>query len=66
MEERLKAANNEIAKLRVRAREHVVEKINFKRMKALWEAEKVSKPEVVNSENQYFTWIVPAIKEPDL
>jgi len=63
MEERLKAANKEIAKLRVRARDHVVERTNFKRMKALWEAEKMSKPEIVSSENQYFTWTVPAIKE---
>ena len=35
MEERLKAANNEIARLRVRARGHVAERTDFKRMKAL-------------------------------
>jgi len=63
MEERLKAANNEIARLRVRGGEHAAKRTNFKRMKALWEAEKVSKPEIVSSETQYFTWIVPAIKE---
>lgn len=35
MEENLKSPNNEIAKLRVRARKHAVENSNFKRMKAL-------------------------------
>lgn len=63
MEEKLKVDNNEIAKLRVRARERVVQKSNFKRMKALWEAEKVSKLEIVSNENQYFTWTTPIIKE---
>lgn len=63
MEERLKAANNEITRLRVREREHAAERTNFKWMKALWEAKKVSKPKIVNSETQYFTWTVPAIKE---
>ena len=47
----------------MRERENVTERTNLKRMKALWEAEKVSKPEIVNSETQYFTWTVPAIKE---
>jgi len=63
MEERLKAANNEIARLRVRARGHATKRIYFRRMKALWEAKKVSKPEIVNSETQYYSWTVPAIKE---
>ena len=63
MEEMLKAANNEIARLRVRERRHAAERTYFKRIKALWEDEKVSKPEIINSEAQYFTWTVPAIKE---
>ena len=40
MEERLGAANNEIARLRMRARRNVAEKTDFKRIKALWEVEK--------------------------
>lgn len=63
MEEGLMAANNEIAKIRVREREHAAERTSFKRMKALWEAEKVSKPEIVSSETQNFTWTILAIKE---
>jgi len=63
MEERLRAANKEISRLRMRERRHVSEKIYFKRTNALWEVEKVSKPEIVSSETQYFTWIVLAIKE---
>lgn len=63
MEGRLRVANNEIARLRMRARSHATEKTDFKRIKALWEVEKVSKLEIVSSEAQYFTWIVPAIKE---
>ena len=63
MEERLKATNNEIARLRVRTRGHGIERVDFKRMKALWEDEKVSKLEIINSVTQYFTWTVPAIKD---
>jgi len=47
----------------MRQRRHAIEKKNFKWVKALWEVEKVSKPEIVSSETQYFTWTVPAIKE---
>ena len=47
----------------MREREHAAEKTNFKRMKALWEAERVPKSEIVSSEQQYFTWTVPSIKE---
>ncbi len=63
MEERLRVANNEIARLILRERRHATEKTNFKRVKALCEVEKVSKPELVSSETQYFTWTVPVIKE---
>ena len=63
MEERLKLANYEISRLRKRARRHAAENTNFMRIKALWELEMVSKPETISSEAQYFTWIVPAIKE---
>ena len=63
MEEKLKSANYEIFKLKKRARKHAIEKTNFKRMKALWEGDKVSKPKIISSEAQYFTWTVPAIKE---
>ena len=63
MEERLRAANNEISRLRMRSRRHAAEKIDFKRIKSLWEVEKVSTPEIVNNETRYLTWNVPAIKE---
>ena len=43
MEERLRSENHEISKLRKRARKHVIEKTNFKRMKVVWKGEKVSK-----------------------
>ena len=39
-----------------------MEKINFDRIKALWELGRVSKPETVSSEAQFFTWTLPAIK----
>jgi len=55
MEEKLKSASHEIVKLKKRARKHVIEKTSFKRMKSLWEAEKVSKLEIISSEAQYFT-----------
>jgi len=32
-------------------------------MKALWEHERNSKPQIVSRKAQYFTWIVHAIKE---
>ena len=35
MEERLRAANNEIVRIRMRARRHATEKIDLKRVKAL-------------------------------
>jgi len=63
MERRVEASNNEIAKLRVKEREHAAKKKNFKRMKALSETERVPKTEIVSSEQQYFNWIVPATKE---
>jgi len=47
----------------VRERRHDVEKIYLKRIRALREVENVSKPEIVSSENQYFTWTIPVFKE---
>ena len=55
IKEKLRLANLEIAKLKKKARKHVVEKIKFDRIKALWELERVSKPETVSSEAQFFT-----------
>ena len=63
MEGYLRAANNEISRLRMTSRKHAAEKKDFKRVKALSEVDKVSKPEIVSSETQYFTWTVPTIKE---
>ena len=63
MKEKLRLANLQIARLEKKVREHVVEKINFDRIKALWELERVSKPEIVSTEAQFFTWTLPAIKE---
>ena len=59
----MRVANFKIAKLKRKERRHVAEKTNFNKIKALWEVERVSKPEIVSSEAQYFTWTVPAIKE---
>lgn len=63
VKKKLKLSNLEIAKLMKRERKHAVEKANFKRMKALWKDGKASKPKVVSRDAQYFTWIVPTIKE---
>jgi len=63
VKKKLKLTNLEIAKFKKRARKHVAKKANFNRMKALWEAEKASKPEVVSRKAQYFTRTVLAIKE---
>jgi len=46
-----------------RARKHAVEKANFRRMKAMWEYRKSSKPEVASRKAQYFTCTIPTIKE---
>ena len=58
IKEKLRQANLEIAKLKKKARKHVVEKTKFDIIKALWELERVSKPEA-----QFFTWTLPEIKE---
>ena len=63
LEEELRSANHEIAKLKKRARKHVIEKKKINRMKAIWEGQIVSKPEIPSSEEQFFTWTVPTIKE---
>ena len=55
IEEKLRLANFEIAKLNRKARRHAVGKKNFNRIKALWEVERVLKPETISSEAQYFT-----------
>ena len=55
MKEKIRLANLQISKLKKKARKHVVEKINFDRIKALWELERVSKPETVSSEAHFFT-----------
>ena len=48
-EEILKLANQEIAMMRKRARKHNIEKIELKRMKALWEGQTGSRSEIQNS-----------------
>ena len=58
-----KLAKFEIARLKKRERKHAIEKVDFNKMKALWEHEKNSKPQVVSRKAQYFTWTLPAIKE---
>lgn len=63
MKEKLRLANIQIAKLEKKAIKHVVDKIKFDRIKALWELERVSKPKTVSSDAQFFTWTLPAIKE---
>ena len=63
LEERLKLSNQEIAMMRKRARNHSIEKIEFKRMKAVWEGQTISRPEIPSAAKQFFTWTVPAIKE---
>ena len=63
MKEKLRLDNLRIARLDKKARKHVVEKIKFYRIKALWELERVSNPETISSEAHFFTWTLPAIKE---
>ena len=55
--------NLEIDNLKKKERRHIVEKTNFNIIRALWEVGRISKPETVSSEVQYFTWTIPAIKE---
>ena len=48
---------------RKRERKHIIENIEFKRMKAVWEGQTVARSEIPNSAEQFFTWTVPTIKE---
>jgi len=63
VKKKLKLSNLEISQLKKRARKHVIEKANFKGIKAMWEDGKVPKPKVVGRDTQYFTWTIPAINE---
>ena len=49
--------------MRKRARNHSVEKEEFKRKKALWEGQIGSIAETLGSAEQFFTWTFLAIKE---
>ena len=62
-EERLKLANQEIAMMRKRARKNIIEKIEFKRMKAVWEGQTSSRFEIPSGSKQLFTLTVLVIKE---
>jgi len=57
-----KLAKFEITRLKKMARKHAIEKVDFNKMKALWEHEKNSKPQAVSRKAQYFTLTVPVIK----
>lgn len=63
VKKKLLSTNLEIAQLNERARKHAIDKANFKRAKASWEDGKVPRYEIVSSDDQYFTWTVPTIKE---
>ena len=63
VKKKLNLANLEISKIKKKARKHVFKEANFKKMEALWEDKTVSIPEVVSCHAQYYTWMVPAIKE---
>ena len=60
---KLRLANNEIEKLKKRERIYVEEKVKFERMKGLWELEKNPNPELIDSQDQFFIYTLPAIKE---
>ena len=49
--------------MKKRARKHNIEKTKFKRMKAVWEGQIVSRSEIPSAAKQFFTWTVPTIKE---
>jgi len=59
----LKLTNLEIEKLRKTSRKHAMKEANFNKMEALWEDKIISIPKVVSCHAQYFTWMVPVIKE---
>ena len=42
---------------------NAIERSNFERLKGLWELENVSNSESISSQDQFFIWTVPAIKE---
>ena len=63
VKDKLRLENIEIDKLKKKVRMHAVERSNFERMKGLWELEKVSNIDSISSQDQFFIWIVPAIKE---
>ena len=63
VKDKLILANIEIDKLKKKVRMHAVERSKFERLKGLWELEKVSNIESINSEDQFYIWTVPAIKE---
>ena len=63
LEKRLKLENQEMEMMRKRARQHNIEKTKFKRLKAIWEGQTSARSEIPSSAQQFFTWIVPTIKE---
>ena len=46
LEERLKLENQEIAMMKKRAKKHSIEKTEFKRMKAAWEGQTLSRSKI--------------------
>jgi len=60
---KLNVENLEITKLRKASRKHAIKEAHFNKMETLWEDKTISIPEVVSCNAQYFTWMVPAIKE---
>jgi len=63
VKDKIRLANIEIDKLKKKVRMHAVERSNFERLKGLWELEKVSNIESISSQDQFYIWTVPAIKE---
>lgn len=63
LKKKLKLANLEISKLRKTSRKHAIKEAYFNKMEALWEDKTISVPKVDSCHAQYFTWMIPTIKE---
>ena len=49
--------------MKKRARKNSVKKVQFKRMKVVWEGQVYSISETLDNTEQLFKWTIPAIKE---
>ncbi len=63
LKNKLRLENIEISRLKKASRKHAIKEAHFDKMQALWEDKTFQIPEVVEFNTQYYTWIVPALKE---